>query len=142
MRIYLPLILSDLEAPTISTANAVKLPASAQGTSAEELEVMEDEALMDAAFSSLELSADSDVPAARVVAVADVKGPLLDRLEWGHVESIMADTLEGRRLARRALDATAQDEADALVDELFDEPMSWFDVTERQKLAETLRAST
>ena len=62
------------------------------------------------------------------------------RIPWNDVESIMADGAKARSLVGQIASSDSQEEVDLLVQELFEVPLSWYDVSERDALALELSA--
>ena len=120
--------------PALPTAKSFSVTPVGEPLSGEEQELLNEEALYDAAFASLELCQGSGEPACRIVAAAQVDGKVSPTLTWDQVDSIMADSEKGRRLAAGVLRSDEQAETDLLLEDLFEEPLSWFDVSERQDL--------
>ena len=143
MRLYIPLVVSDLTGPLVSSKPGAALLQNADGRDATEYEEAAESALEQAAFASLEQCIALNSAPARVVAVASNCNQTAipdasDRvtgLSWADVESIMADGAEGRTLVARIASSASQLEVDALVQELFELPLSWYDVLEREELA-------
>ncbi len=130
MRAYLPLTpaeLSDTNPPKRQVINAV-VPA---GATPDDREAVLEEALDEASFLSLELAQEIGGEGRRVVAVGDLPGDGEFFESWDQIDSLMADGREGAEIVRQILVSEDEDEANALVEALFDVPLEWFDITER-----------
>ena len=132
MRLYLPLTHPELglDRPParegfVAEINAIEAPDQAF-----------EDTLHDASFASLELLQISENEGGRVVAVGDVPAGQSHFESWDEVESLMADGSRGRLLVQEVLVAPDQERAEAALEELFDEPLEWFDVSERKQLSE------
>ena len=74
MRVYVPAILSDLSVPLPPVRGGVVCVPDA-AMSAEDVEVLEDDAITEAALASLEMARETEgVAAARVVLAVDTSG--------------------------------------------------------------------
>lgn len=109
------------------------------GLSEDDWQLQCDAVLEDAAFNSLVQAQDSTDVSVRLVASGQEKPGQTFFDSWDQVDSLYTDDLPGRTLAARALASSEQEETDALVTELFDEPLMWFDVSERGLLAAELK---
>ena len=131
MRLYLPLTSAELGRET----PPVRAGLVAQVDNTENPDQAFEDALHDASFASLELLRSADEKPGRVVAVGDVSPDQTHFLDWDEVESLMVDGNRGQHLVREVLAAPDQQGVEALLEELFDEPLEWFDVSERTQLA-------
>lgn len=134
MRAYLPLTLDELLDMT-PPARPVVTPAESDVLSSDDLEQAMEEAMESASFDSLHLAYHSDAAPCRVVAAGDVNDAKAGFTRWDQVQSLMVDGPSGRDLARQIARCENQDDADRLVERLFDQPLVWFDISEREKLA-------
>jgi hypothetical protein len=82
------------------------------------------EALEDAAFMSLELGLAGDSPG-RLVGVGEN-----ELLTWSNVECFHAESKQGLAIAAKLSSAKTQEELDALVAELWQLPLEWYDISE------------
>ena len=154
MRVYVPALLSELSVPLPPVRGCVLcLPDGAM--SADDVEVLEDDAVTEAALMSLELAREADARAARVVLAVDT--PAGEALEpgrelssrihaapafeytWSDVAAILADLPDAAPAARAVLAASTQEEADRAVADLWDSSLAWFDTSERPSLLDLHR---
>ncbi|MSS83835.1 hypothetical protein FYJ24_03475 [Actinomycetaceae bacterium WB03_NA08] len=125
MRIFLPLKASEL--------CDVRPPRRDGMCPLENSDDAAEEALYEAAFASMELSFAEGVLPVRVVAVGE--GPLTT---WDDVESFHVESERGIAIARRMLHIEDQEVLDAAVEEIFEQPLHWYDVTELPLLRSVL----
>ena len=147
MRVYIPALLSDLSVPLPPVrAGVVAVPDDAM--SGEDVEVLEDDAITEAALSSLELARESAgaAPARLVLAVDTPTSTTLtpgDQIEphifeaaafeytWSDVAAILADLPDAAPAVEAVLEASTQEEADEAVAALWESSLAWFDRSER-----------
>lgn len=134
MRAYLPLIVSELMATEPPKREIMKASVGMEATSDDREAAFED-VLEDAAFVSLQLLQDHGTGGGRVVAVGDLPDTARFFDSWNQMDSLMADGAEGTEIVQTALATMSEDEANGLVEALFEEPLEWFDISERSKLA-------
>ncbi len=139
MLCFLPLTATEL-AGDFPPGRSVLVPTPDSGGAAEDdALLLEEDARDDAAFESLELARAEGALPTRLVASFET-GPGQDApTKWDALDSIYVDDRPGRSLCSRLLDAQTQEAADALAEELYAEPMMWFDGSERESLANALR---
>lgn len=125
MRTFLPLQASELCDGQPPRRDGIRL--------LENSEEAAEDALYEAAFASMELGFAKGVPPVRVVAVGE--GPLV---KWDDVESFHVEGDRGIAFAREMLHIEEQNALDAAVEEIFDQPLYWYDVTELPLLRRTL----
>lgn len=133
MRAYLPLTTGELSAPRPPKRIAVTVVVSPE-LSGDEREEAYEGALEDAAFESLKVSLANNLSTGRIVAVGELSGTDEQFNSWDQVDSLMVDGCLARKLVRKLVGTEDQDEADHLVEQLFDEPLEWFDISERESL--------
>ena len=147
MRVYIPALLSDLSVPLPPVrAGVVAVPDGAM--SGEDVEVLEDDAITEAALSCLELVRESAgaAPARLVLAVDTPTSTTLtpgDQIEphivaapafeytWSDVAAILADLPDAAPAVSAVLEASTQEEADEAVAALWESSLAWFDRSER-----------
>jgi hypothetical protein len=149
MRVYLPALGSDLSAdrPPVRSGFAA---APERGAAPDDIEVLEDDAQTEAALASLELlrEAPPGERPSRVVLAADApvttegeKGASrVVRVEpgtlgWGDVAAFLIDEDGAAEAVRAVLRAGDQGAADRAVADLWEHPLEWFDISERDALA-------
>lgn len=150
MRVYFPALSSDLGEEQISLRQAfVAVPSPDMG--GEDVEVLEDDAQVEAALASLILLRDAPTHAyARIVLAADIQTDAVPsgtgvrevnnvRCDWNDVVAILADDGETSEQVRRVIEADDQDQADHAISDLWEFPLQWFDVSERDALREILK---
>lgn len=113
---------------TFAELGETTLPSRQTVTAEDASEEAAELALEAAAFASLSLSMDTDLPG-RLVAVGE--GPLV---EWSAIESFHAESAQGQAIAATLPSISEQDELDAAVEKLWEHSLEWYDVTERDKL--------
>ena len=131
MRVYVPAVLSDLSVPLPPVRSGV-LCVPETGMSGEDVEVLEDDAITEAALSSLELAREMEgAGAARVVLAVDT--PTSTTLTPGEqIEPhIFADLPDASPAAAAVLNADTQESADEAVAALWESSLAWFDRSER-----------
>lgn len=104
----------------------------------ENQETLDADACDDAAFYSLELAREQGSLPTRLVVSFEVHEGRLRMDSWGPADSIFVDDQEGRALCADLVGAQTQAEADVLLEELHDEPLMWFDASERLDLVRHL----
>ena len=120
MRTFLPLTFAELKAPTPPLRKSFRqLDSTEEGAVA---------ALDDAAFASLELCMGTPVPG-RIVAVGED-----ELLSWDNIECFHVDSDRGMSIAAKLPSANTQQELDALVAELWELPLEWYDRSELENL--------
>ena len=147
MRVYIPAVLSDLSVPLPPVrAGVVAVPDGAM--SGEDVEVLEDDAITEAALSSLELARESaDALPARLVLPVDTPNPTTltpgagieprtsaappFEYTWSDVAAILADLPDAAPAVSAVLEASTQEEADEAVAALWESSLAWFDRSER-----------
>ena len=144
MRVYVPAVLSDLSVPLPPVRSGVLCVPEA-GMSGEDVEVLEDDAITEAALSSLELARETEsAGAARVVLAVDTPTSTTltpgDQIEprifeapafeytWSDVAAILADLPDA---SPAVVAAETQEEADEAVAALWESSLAWFDRSER-----------
>lgn len=147
MRVYVPAVLSDLSVPLPPVRSGVLcVPEAAM--SGEDIEVLEDDAITEAALSSLELARETEgAGAARVVLAVDTPTSTTltpgEQIEphifeaaafeytWSDVAAILADLPDAVPAVEAVLSAETQEEADEAVAALWESSLAWFDRSER-----------
>lgn len=128
MRIFLPLVPADLKETGPPSREPVSLDVP-PGLTADEIDVLHARALDDAAFRSLELlfesGADSSGAWRRIVAVGEA-----GTQGWAQFDAFYVDDDDGKELVEQAANASEQERLDTLVQEIFDTPLDWYDVSE------------
>lgn len=153
MLCFLPLTLSELTAPNPPRRDAlVPKPAgksaatvhssAAEHDERENQETLEADTRDDAAFISLELAREQGAFPTRLVVsfnlpVAETQ-PKTRAETWDAADSIFVDDRPGRSLSAELVAAQTQEEADALAEALYEEPLMWFDASEREELVRNL----
>ena len=147
MRVYIPALLSDLSVPLPPVRGGV-LCVPDVAMSGEDVEVLEDDAITEAALSSLELARESvgAAPARLVLAVDTPASTTLtpgEQIEpqifaapafeytWSDVAAILADLSDAAPAVSAVLEASTQEEADEAVAALWESSLAWFDRSER-----------
>ena len=147
MRVYIPALLSDLSVPLPPVRGGV-LCVPDVAMSGEDVEVLEDDAITEAALSSLELARESvgAAPARLVLAVDTPTSTTLtpgEQIEphifaapafeytWSDVAAILADLPDAAPAVSAVLEASTQEEADEAVAALWESSLAWFDRSER-----------
>lgn len=147
MRVYIPALLSDLSVPLPPVRGGV-LCVPDVAMSGEDIEVLEDDAITEAALSSLELARESvgAAPARFVLAVDTPTSTTLtpgEQIEphifaapafeytWSDVAAILADLPDAAPAVSAVLEASTQEEADEAVAALWESSLAWFDRSER-----------
>ena len=118
------------------------------GMSGEDVEVLEDDAITEAALSSLELARETEsAGAARVVLAVDTptsttltpgeqieprifEAPAFE-YTWSDVAAILADLPDASPAVQAVFAADTQDDADEAVAALWESSLAWFDRSER-----------
>ncbi len=136
MRLFVPLVASDLRHAQLPKVAPVELLAA----DAEDYDESSEAVLEEAGYRSLLRAQELGETPARIVAVAEVKNASIQLQDWIQTDAIMADDIEGLSAARAALEAETQEDADAAMGELFQVALSWYDVSEREELASALGA--
>ncbi len=134
MRAYLPLSLSELKEPKPPARQPLFV--DQQQYAGEELEEKLEDGLDDAGFLSLQLAVDSDGEGGRIVAVGDLPAQTDTFSSWQQIDSFMSDGPYGQALVQQIYKTKDQAQSDALVAELFEEPLVWYDVSERLAIPE------
>ena len=147
MRVYVPALLSDLSVPLPPVHDGViAVPDAAM--SSEDVEVLEDDAITEAALASLVLARETDgaLPTRVVLAVDTHTSTTLrsgEQLEphifeapafeytWSDVAAILADLPDATPDVTAVLEAETQEEADDAVAALWESSLAWFDRSER-----------
>lgn len=109
------------------------------GLSEDDWQLQCEAVLEDAAFNSLVQAQETTDVSVRLVASGEGKPGQTFFDSWDQIDSLYTDDLVGRTLAARALASADQEETDELVTDLFNEPLMWFDVSEREFLAAELK---
>lgn len=130
MRAYLPLMLSELDAPTPPSRPAVVATLDPALTRDEAEEALED-VLDEASYESLELVHKNSAYPRRVVAVAEVANAVQPLESWAQFQSLMVDGDEAGELISALMAETDQERADSLINALFDHPLFWHDISEK-----------
>ena len=147
MRVYVPAVLSDLSVPLPPVRSGV-LCVPETGMSGEDVEVLEDDAITEAALSSLDLARETEgAGAARVVLAVDTPTSTTvtpgDQIEphifeasafeytWSDVAAILADLPDASPAVQAVLSADTQESADEAVAALWESSLAWFDRSER-----------
>lgn len=156
MRVYVPAILSDLSVPLPPVRGGVVCVPDA-AMSAEDVEVLEDDAITEAALASLEIARETEgVAAARVVLAVDTpeattpnpgeqiaprifKSPAFE-YTWSDVAAILADLPDAAEAVAVVLAAQTQEAADRAVADLWESSLAWFDTSERPALLQLHRS--
>ena len=147
MRVYVPAVLSELSVllPPVR-GGVIAVPGAAM--SGEDVEVLEDDAITEAALSSLELARETEgSDAARVVLAVDTPTSTTltpgDQIEphifeaaafeytWSDVAAILADLPDAAPAVEAVLSAETQEDADEAVAALWESSLAWFDRSER-----------
>lgn len=137
MRAYLPLApdeLSDVKPPKRQVIKAV-VPLEARP---DDRETILEDALDEASFASLQLMQEAVIAGPRVVAAGDLPDNAAFFEAWEQIDSLMADGREGLEIVRQILNSRGEEDANTLVETLFDEPLEWYDITERTRLSEPM----
>lgn len=150
MRVYLPLLGSELLADSLSSRRGFTVIAPSAADS-ETIEVLEDDAQTEAALVSLmELREREGEPMVRLIAAADVADTAFEgegegvvetaeiAVSWSEVVAILADSGHASPAVLKVVEASEQDEADEAVAALWEHALEWFDVSERESLARAL----
>ena len=147
MRVYVPAVLSELSVllPPVRVG-VVAVPDAAM--SGEDVEVLEDDAITEAALSSLDLARETEgAGTARVVLAVDTPTSTTltpgDQIEphifeaaafeytWSDVAAILADLPDASPAVQAVLSADTQESADEAVAALWESSLAWFDRSER-----------
>ena len=146
MRVYVPAVLSDLSVPLPPVrGGVVAVPDAAM--SAEDVEVLEDDAITEAALVSLEQVREEGAQPARIVLAVDTPTSTTltpgDQIEphifeaaafeytWSDVAAILADLPDASPAVQAVLSADTQESADEAVAALWESSLAWFDRSER-----------
>ena len=146
MRVYIPALLSDLSVPLPPVrAGVVAVPDGAM--SGEDVEVLEDDAITEAALASLEQVREEGAQPARIVLAVDTPtsttlspGEAIEaniftapafEYTWSDVAAILADLPDAAPAVSAVLEASTQEEADEAVAALWESSLAWFDRSER-----------
>lgn len=142
MLCFLSLTASELAAPTPPRRDALvpkteaKLnPQAPNAGEQENQESLDADTRDDAAFASLELAREQGEVPTRLVVSFELPDGQVRAQTWAEADSIFVDDVAGRALSADLMAAQTQDEADVLLAALYEEPLMWFDVSERQDLA-------
>ncbi len=92
----------------------------------------------DAAVLSLEMSREEGMPATRLVISGSLASADSVFTTWDQVDEIYADDNPGRELCAKLFATATQEDADAVMEQLFDEELMWFDISERVELGHAL----
>ena len=147
MRVYIPAVLSDLSVP-LPPAHRGVLCVPDSSMSGEDVEVLEDDAITEAALASLGLARDAEgAGAARVVLAVDTPtsttlspGEMIEphifeapafEYTWSDVAAILADLPDAAPAVAAVLAADTQESADEAVAALWESSLAWFDRSER-----------
>ncbi len=138
MRCYLPLTSTELTAATPPQRDGLTLnPDPAEGAADEELRAAEE--IDQAAVAALVLARENgDYPTRLVACGSPERGGKFD--SWDQVDCFYVDGDRGREIAALLVAASTQQQADDLMEELFDQPLEWYEITERLTLARELHA--
>lgn len=139
MLCFLPLTATELDNDFPPDRTALVPKDRPTGPDAETPEFLEEEARDDAAFESLEYARIAGTLPTRLVASFEVGARAGTPRTWDALDSIYVDDTLGRAICARLLQAQTQEAADALAEDLYDEPMMWFDGSERESLARMLQ---
>ena len=147
MRVYVPAVLSDLSVPLPPVrGGVVAVPDAAM--SAEDVEVLEDDAITEAALASLEQVREEGAQPARIVLAVDTPTSTTtltpgEQIEphifeasafeytWSDVAAILADLPDASPAVQAVLSADTQESADEAVAALWEFSLAWFDRSER-----------
>lgn len=146
MRVYVPAVLSDLSVPLPPVrGGVVAVPGAAM--SAEDVEVLEDDAITEAALASLEQVREEGARPARIVLAVDTPtsttlspGEAIEaniftapafEYTWSDVAAILADLPDAGPAVAAVVAAETQEEADEAVAALWESSLAWFDRSER-----------
>lgn len=159
MRVFLPAVSTELggDAPVVRDGWIVQPAAGVRG---EDLEVLEDDAVTEAALDSLTLGREAQGVAARRLVLAldlppaDLTAPGEDRREtsdegvvrtvgvpaltWSAVEAVLIDGRAAEDDVRRVWEAVDQESADGAVAVVWEHALEWYDGAERLALAASL----
>ena len=147
MRVYVPAVLSDLSV-LLPPVRIGVLCVPETGMSGEDIEVLEDDAITEAALSSLELARETEgAGLARVVLAVDTPTSTTltpgEQIEprifeaaafeytWSDVAAILADLPDAGPAVQAVLSADTQEDADEAVAALWESSLAWFDRSER-----------
>ena len=147
MRVYVPAVLSDLSVLLPPVRSGVLCVPEAD-MSGEDIEVLEDDAITEAALSSLELAREMEgAGMARVVLAVDTPTSTTltpgEQIEphifeagafeytWSDVAAILADLPDASPAVHAVLSADTQESADEAVAALWESSLAWFDRSER-----------
>ena len=147
MRVYVPAVLSDLSVLLPPVRSGV-LCVPETGMSGEDIEVLEDDAITEAALSSLKLAREMEgAGLARVVLAVDTPTSTTltpgEQIEphifeasafeytWSDVAAILADLPDASPAVQAVLSADTQESADEAVAALWESSLAWFDRSER-----------
>lgn len=137
MQHYLALTASELLAPTPPNRDAICVEDKDVPPNSSWEETTED-ARDDAALESLHLAREEQSAPTRLV----VGGTLPNRDahfgSWQQVDEIYADDTRGQEICAKLFLAQTQEEADLLVEQLFEEALMWYDISERADLGDAL----
>lgn len=146
MLCFLPLTAPELAAPNPPRRDALvpkteaKLDSRpAEPGQREDQETLDADTRDDAAFASLELAREQGAFPTRLVVSFDLPATTVQAETWDAADSIFIDDLSGRTLSADLVAAQTQDEADTLLEALYEEPLMWFDASEREDLANALQ---
>ena len=146
MRVYVPAVLSDLCVPLPPVRSGVLCVPEA-GMSGEDIEVLEDDAITEAALLSLGLAREEGASPARIVLAVDTPTSTTltpgEQIEphifaapafeytWSDVAAILADLPDASPAVQAVLSADTQESADEAVAALWESSLAWFDRSER-----------
>lgn len=145
MLCFLPLTASELAAlnPPRRDALVPKTetrlhPQPSEAGEHENQETLDADTRDEAAFLSLELAREQRELPTRLVVSFDLPDGQVRAETWALADSIFVDDSEGRALSADLMTAETQEEADVLLAALYEEPLMWFDMSEREDLVDGL----
>ena len=137
MQHYLALTASELLATTPPDREPVSVDEKdvPEGSSWEETA---EDARDDAALQSLTLARESgDVPT-RLVASGSLRQADPAFADWAQIDEIYADDTLGQEICTELFLTQSQAEADRLMEDLYEDPLMWYDISERLDLGNAL----
>ena len=137
MQQYLALTAADLTLPTPPQRESTFVVAPRDGSDLSADEAAE-AARDSAAWDSLLLARDAEATPTRIVAAGDPQDAQSGFTSWDEVSDFYVDDAAGRALCAQIFAARDQSSADALMERLSEEPLMWFDASERAELAAVL----
>ena len=137
MQHYLALTAAELLAPTPPSRSplCVQVTDVSEGSSWDETS---EDCRDDAAILSLEMSREQGAPATRLVVSGSLASADSLFTTWDQVDEIYADDGAGRELCAKLFESATQQDADQIMEQLFDEDLMWFDISERAALGHAL----